>query len=120
MMAENVVESLVVNDAQNDRNADADNAAPADAEQADAPRAKNIRNRRPRNTANNATNIFSAQRHFEGATPAIGGVLALQSENVNKKLSYDRFKERLETYVMKKISGREHVIKGIKHEGERC
>ena len=32
MMAENVVESLVVNDAQNDRNADADDAAQANAE----------------------------------------------------------------------------------------
>ena len=43
--------------------------------------ARNPRNRRPRNINNNAANTTTAQRSFEGATPAIGGVLALRSEN---------------------------------------
>ena len=42
--------------------------------------ARNPRNRRPRNINNNAANTTTAQRSFEGATPAIGGVLALRSE----------------------------------------
>ena len=37
--------------------------------------ARNPRNRRPRNNVNSATSTPTAQHSFEGATPAIGGVL---------------------------------------------
>ena len=77
--------------------------------------ARNPRNRRPRNINNNAANTTTAQRSFEGATPAIGGVLALRSENVDKKMSYDRLKEILETYIIKNLSGGEYVIEGIQN-----
>ena len=56
----------------------------------------------------------SAQRDFKGATPDIGGVLALRSENVSVKTNYDKFCERLETYLMKELKGGEHVIEILK------
>ena len=52
----------------------------------------------------------STQRDFKGATPDIGGVLALRSKNVAVKTSYDKFCEKLETYLMKQLKGGEHVI----------
>ena len=56
----------------------------------------------------------STQRDFKGATPDIGGVLALRSENVAVKTSYDKFCEKLETYLMKQLKGGEHVIEILK------
>ena len=33
----------------------------------------------------------STNRDFKGATPKLGAVLALRSENINKNVNYDRF-----------------------------
>ena len=72
---------------------------------------------RPRNSRKDTrlNNIAtSAQRDFKGATPDIGGVLTLRSENVSVKTNYDKFCERLETYLMKELRGGEHVIEILK------
>ena len=45
----------------------------------------------------------STSRDFEGATPKIGGILALRSENITKKVNYDVFCEKLATYVMNEL-----------------
>ena len=42
----------------------------------------------------------STNRDFEGATPKLGAVLALRNENVNKKMNYDRFLEKLAIYMV--------------------
>ena len=42
----------------------------------------------------------TSHRDFAGATPKIGGVLGLRSENVTKKVTYDSFCEKLGIYVM--------------------
>ena len=56
----------------------------------------------------------STQRDFKGATPDIGGVLALRSKNVAIKTNYDKFCEKFETYLMKQLKGGEHVIEILK------
>ena len=37
----------------------------------------------------------TANRDFAGATPKIGGVLGLRSENVTKKVNYDSFCKKI-------------------------
>ena len=48
-----------------------------------------------------STNILSSQKEFKGATPEIGGILALRIENVAKKLTFDKLCEKLGTYIMR-------------------
>lgn len=43
---------------------------------------------------------MSTAKDFTGATPKTGGILALRSENVTKKINYDMFCEKLDTYIM--------------------
>ena len=61
------------------------------------PVSNRITNRTPRriNTVSSTT-----PRDFEGATPKIGGILALRSESMTKKVKYDIFFEKLEVYTM--------------------
>ena len=65
----------------------------------------------------NRTNgvVSSTHRDFAGDTPGIGGVLALRSENVVLKKSYDKFCEKLKTYIMREFKNGEHVIDLIKN-----
>ena len=60
----------------------------------------------PRNTrpSNRMPSVHtSTNRCFEGVTPKLGAVLALCSENMNKKVSYDRFLEKLAIYVVNEL-----------------
>ena len=52
----------------------------------------------------------SSERDFSGATPQIGGVLALRSENTTKKVPFDVFLEKLETYIMNEMKQGEHLV----------
>ena len=47
---------------------------------------------------------------YEGDTPEIGAVLALQNENVDKKVNFTVFCERIGTYIMKEYKNGEDVI----------
>ena len=49
-------------------------------------------------------------RDFEGVTPKIGGILALRSENMTKKVNYDIFCEKLGVYSMNEFKGGENVV----------
>ena len=53
-----------------------------------APTINRNKNRNPRRVN---TSLSTTPRDFEGATPKIGGMLALRSENGNKKVNYDNF-----------------------------
>ena len=71
-----------------------------------------------RNTTRNPrrpnTNFTSTPRDFEGVTPKIGGVLALRSENMTKKVNYDIFCEKLGVYIMNEFKGGENVVEVTK------
>ena len=67
------------------------------------------------NRGNRAQNRYAglqstSNRDFAGATPKIGGVLGLRSENVTKKISYDLFREKLGTYVMTEFKNGDAVF----------
>ena len=51
---------------------------------------------RPTPRFNNG-HVMTTSRDFEGATPGIGGILALRSENIVKKVNYDVFVKNLES-----------------------
>ena len=102
------------NDTDND-NADAGSATPASVNHTSNTTTTNTRTRRPQPGTNNTTKIFSTQRGFEEATPNLSGVLALQSENLANNLSYDRFKERLEIYIMKNLTGQIRSRRSKRH-----
>ena len=57
----------------------------------------------------------SSTRDFEGATPKIGGVLGLRSENITKKITYDAFLEKLGIYIMTELKNGENVIEVTKN-----
>ena len=59
--------------------------------------------------------MSSTHRDFAGDTPAIGGVLALRNENKSLKKNYDKFCDKLRTYVMKELKNGEHVVEIIEN-----
>ena len=52
----------------------------------------------------------SGHRDFEGATPKLGAVLALRSENIIKKVNYDRFLEKLAIYVVNELRNGDAIV----------
>ena len=62
--------------------------------------------------ATRPTNIAQATtpKDFQGATPKIGGILALRSENMTNKVNYDSFCEKLKIYIMNDFKGGENVV----------
>ena len=69
---------------------------------------------RPRDNHTNSV-VSSTHRDFAGDTPGIGGVLALRNENVSLKKNYDKFCDKLRTYVMKELKNGEHVVQIIEN-----
>ena len=63
----------------------------------------NVTQRASRSTNRNGTVQSSTNRDYEGATPKLGAILALRSENVTKKVNYDRFLEKLEIYITNEL-----------------
>ena len=57
----------------------------------------------------------STTRDFEEATPKIGGILALRSENVTKKVNYDIFCEKLYIYVMNELKDGNVIVQVVKN-----
>ena len=55
-------------------------------------------------------NIIHVSKTYEGDTPEIGAVLALQNENVDKKANFSVFCERIGTYIMKEYKNGEDVV----------
>ena len=77
----------------------------------ETPAANSTSNRHPNRFANRAGNVQSSTpRDYEGATPKIGGILTLRSENMTKKVSYDIFCEKLRIYVMNEFKNGEHIV----------
>ena len=60
----------------------------------------NTRTRPTRRDNRPSITVSTTQRDFKGATPDIGAVLALRSENVTMKTSFDKFCEKLVTHIM--------------------
>ena len=52
----------------------------------------------------------STSRDFEGATPKLSAILALRSENITKKVNYDRFLEKLAIYVVNELKNGDSII----------
>ena len=71
-------------------------------------------------TRNRTQNRYAAlqstsSRDFEGATPKIGGVMGLRSENVTKKINYDSFCEKLGIYVMNELRDGDAIVEATKN-----
>ena len=63
----------------------------------------NVTQRASRSTNRNGTVQSSTNRDYERATPKLGAILALRSENVTKKVNYDRFLEKPEIYIINEL-----------------
>ena len=63
-------------------------------------RNENGRGDRPARVSNRTGPVLSTPRDFDGATPLIGGILGLWSENMIKKVNYDQFCEKLYIYII--------------------
>ena len=61
-----------------------------------------------------STAVSATQKEFKGAAPDIGGFLVLRSENVTLKTNFDKFCEKLMTYIISEFKGGEHVIDVVK------
>ena len=59
--------------------------------------------------------VSSTPRDFEGATPKLGGILALRSENMSKKVNYDQFCEKLYIYIMNVFKNGDSVVEVTKN-----
>ena len=81
-----------------EENAPVAQGAPAEGENQNQQQRGNARNEnwnsgRPARVNRRTGPVSSTPKDFEGATPQIGGILALRSENMLKKVSYDKFCE---------------------------
>ena len=56
----------------------------------------------------------STPRYLEGATPKIGGISALRSENMIKKVDYNKFCEKLHTYIMNEFKNVDAIVEVTK------
>ena len=69
---------------------------------------------RPVRLSNRNGPILSNPRDFEGAKLKIGGILALQSENMTKKVNYDQFFEKFYIYIMNNFRNRDAIVEVTK------
>ena len=85
----------------------------------DAPRRPNAVNPnstgRPTRQNNRSGPVSSTPKDFEGATPKIGGILALRSENMTKKVNYDQFCEKLYIFIMNVFKNGDSVVEVTKN-----
>ena len=65
---------------------------------------------RPTRPNNRSGPVSSTPRDFEGATPKIGGILTLHSENMTKKVNYDQFCEKLYIFIMNVFKNGDSVV----------
>ena len=70
--------------------------------------------RRPTRVHNRSRPVSYTPRDSESATPQIGGILALRSENMIKKVNYDQFCEKLYTYIMNTFKNGDSVVEVTK------
>ena len=73
-------------------------------------RNENVNNSRPVRVNNRTGPVSSTPRDFEGATPQIGGILALRSENMMKKVNFDKFCEKLHTYIVNNFKNGDAIV----------
>ena len=64
-----------------------------------------------RNRNNNRNNYVrdTINKGFEGAEPSVGAVLGLTSERIDKKVSFEQFKEKLENYIGRKFDNGDDI-----------
>ena len=53
-----------------------------------------------RDKSSNLTHFGSNEKNFEGAQPSVGGILALKTERLDKKVTFEIFKEKVKTYIL--------------------
>ena len=75
----------------------------------------NITPRTSRPPNRNANQQSSTSRDFEGATPKLGAILALRSENITLKTNYDRFLEKLGTYIVNELKDGDSIVEITKN-----
>ena len=73
------------------------------------------RHRGTQNRYNNRSGnvVMSTAKDFVGATPKIGGILALRSENITKK-NYDMFCEKEGTYILNEFKNGDAAVEVTK------
>ena len=91
---------------------------PAGEENAVEPRVTNTNRRHTNRNSNHQNRPVNVQsntpRDYAGTVPKIGGILALCSENLNNKVNYDVFYEKLGVYIMNEFKNGEHIVQVVK------
>ena len=88
---------------------------PSETENQNPPTGSDARNEsrrggRPARVSNRTGPVSSTPRDFEGATPLVGGILGLRSENMIKKVNYDQFCEKLYTYIVNNFKNGDAIV----------
>ena len=68
------------------------------------------RNTARRNQDSRGTNMVTVHKSFESHTPDLNGVLGLRTEKVDKKVTFEAFCEKLDTYIMRGVKNGEDVV----------
>ena len=53
--------------------------------------------------------------NYKGDNPEVGGILALRTENLTKKITFDMFWEKVATYINKELKHATDVVCVVKH-----
>ena len=54
-------------------------------------------------------------KNYDGDTPEVDSILALRTEKITKKLTFDTFREKLATYINKELTHATELMCGVKH-----
>ena len=89
--------------------------APAEGENRNQQQRGNVRNMhenssRPVRVNNSTGPVLSTPKNFKGATPQIRRILALRSENMLKKVNYDKFCKKLHTYIANNFKNGDAIV----------
>ena len=71
------------------------------------------RTNRPSNRNGNPQS--SMNRDFSGATPKLGAILALRSENITLKSNYERFMDKLAIHIVNELKDGDAIVEVTKN-----
>ena len=67
------------------------------------------------NRKNIRTLVDTEDKKYKGDTPEVSGILALCTENLTKKITFDTLQDKLDTYTNKELTHATDVVCVVKH-----
>ena len=78
-------------------------------------RGNDPRNNSKNNRNNNRNFVDTEAKNHKVETPEVNGIISLRVGKITKKLTFDKFREKLSTYINRELSHATDVVCVVKH-----